>query len=103
MFSKIRCDINKVQEEVVSEMIHENSKWAFVDLKACRKVMRHMLKTHKAQKSKAMRLKEYLHEAYSTEKIHKKIINSITKNFSEEEFSVDSWLEKMETDLEVNE
>ncbi|HBY68233.1 MAG TPA: hypothetical protein DEG69_11025 [Flavobacteriaceae bacterium] len=62
-----------------------------------------MTKTHKAQKSKALKLKEYLHEEYSSSKINEKIISSITKNFKEEEFSLDSWLETMEEDIQVNE
>jgi hypothetical protein len=50
-----------------------------------------------------LKLKEYLHEEYSSSKINEKIISSITKNFKEEEFSLDSWLETMEEDIQVNE
>ena len=104
MFSKIRYSLDNVQEEALSEnMLIKESKWAFVDLEACQKMMRHMRKTHKAQKSKAGKLRDYLLEEYSTKNIHEKIIDSITKHFDQEEFSVDSWLKKMEADIEVNE
>ena len=104
MFTKIRYKLDHVQEEaLVENMIIPESKWSFVDIEACMKMMRHMTKTHKAQKSKALKLKEYLHEEYSSSKINEKIISSITKNFKEEEFSLDSWLETMEEDIQVNE
>ena len=104
MFTKIRYKLDHVQEEaLVENMIIPESKWSFVDIEACMKMMRHMTKTNKAQKSKALKLKEYLHEEYSSSKINEKIISSITKNFKEEEFSLDSWLETMEEDIQVNE
>jgi len=104
MFSKIRYELNPVQEEAHWEdIIIKESKWCFVDLKACQKMMRHMYKTHDVQKKRALRLQKYLLKEYSQEKIHEKIVTSITKHFGEEEFSLDSWLEKMESDLEINE
>jgi len=104
MFTKIRYDLAPVQAEAVIEnMLIPESEWSFVDIEACMKMMRHVTKTHKAQKIKALKLKEYLMKEYSQDKIHEKIITSITKHFKEEEFSLDSWLETIEEDIEVNE
>lgn len=103
-FLKIRYELKPVQEEAVWEgVIIPESRWAFVDLLACQKMMRHMYKTERVQKKRALQLQKYLQDEYSPQKINERIVEIITNQFEDEDFSMENWLSNMENDLEINE
>jgi glycosyltransferase involved in cell wall biosynthesis len=93
MFSSVSYDIGPVQKAAVwPGVIEEDSQWCFAKEWHYKKVIRDVYKNHGAALSKAKKLKKYICEEFSEEKMYGKMRNAVYQEESEE---VENWLDSL--------
>ena len=93
MFSKVSYELRNVQKSSVWEgVITPDSKWAFPSTQSAKSKMKDVYKDYNVALSKAKKLKEYVIDEFSEEKIYEKMVNCIT---SKKEDTYDKELEDM--------
>ena len=103
MFTKVRYNLEKVQQNAVWEnVIEPESKWAFTDEKSYKKSLRNVYEAYRSKKAMAEELKEYIEEEMSEEKIYQKYVDVINAIQPPEVFEVSEWLQEIENNLETH-
>ena len=93
MFSSVSYDINAVQQAAVwPGVIEADSQWCFAKEWHYKKVLRDVYKNHGTALSKAKKLKKYICEAFSEEKMYDKMREAV---YQEESTEVESWLNSL--------
>lgn len=92
LFAEIEYDLNNVQESAVwNGVIHPESQWAYPREKSFKKVIRDLQTENARHRRNASKLKKYLVENFTEEKMYKQFCENIY-NPSQEELE---WLEEL--------
>lgn len=91
-FSRVAYDLKEVQKEAVwDSVIQPESKWAFPNEGACKIAMRQAYENYGLCSGHAKRLKKWLKNTFTSDKINKEIVSIIGAHSSEEE----EWLNNL--------
>ena len=103
MFTKIRYELNNVQQEAVWEnVIDADSKWCFPTEESFKRSIRNLYDVYKPSKKVAERLMNHLKENLNQEKMFEIVSNSIKKVLPEDEGELETWLEQFSESVVVN-
>lgn len=94
-FARVEFDLKTIQQEAVWEgLLEKDSMWAFPkEYSACTKMME-VYKDHGRFKGQAKRLKQYILDNFSEEKIYKQMSKSIFDK-QDESYNVEEWLKSL--------
>ena len=93
-FSKVSFDLKPIQQEAVwPGVLEKDSQWAFVHGAGCQIAMRNCYDNYGLSLGQAKRLKTWVLENFTEEKIYKQLVDAIG---SENHFELEDWLNELE-------
>jgi len=94
-FTNVSYDLKKIQPEATwNGVLHTESEWAFVKPFGAKSAMRELYKDYGRFKGQAKRLKQYILDNFSEEKMYNKMSKLIFDK-QDESYNVEEWLESL--------
>jgi len=101
MFLKVQCEVKQVQQHAVWDgVIQADSKWAYVKEGSLRQKMRTLYKNPGTYRKNAKALQEHILENYKPEDLYAKFVNAVDNQNTDDQQSMNSWLDKLNGDVE---
>lgn len=97
MFGKVAYELKPIEQQHVWQGVLEGgTQWAYPDARSFKDKMRDAYKDYGRYKSQSKKLKSWIDQEFSEEKIHNKFCNLIS-----EQFNVEDWLKTMNVEENV--
>ena len=98
-FGKVSFDLDNIQQEAIWDgVLQPETKWAFPHWGSCQIAMRQCYENHGLFAGQAKRLKKWVVENFTEEKIHKNVVESLY-GYNIDEF--EDWLSELNSVEEV--
>jgi glycosyltransferase involved in cell wall biosynthesis len=97
LFAKIKYDLKPIdQQHVWNGVLEQGTQWAYPDSRSLKDKMRDVYKDYGRYKSQSKKLKTWIQQEFSEEKIYKKFADLVS-----EDFNVEDWLKNMNVEENI--